>query len=193
MRLSSPPLNLLSFRTQCSTSTTPSATANSTPTIPSIMPLSTGSYTQGENLPGNQQSESAAPSSKLATNATTGNTSQRGGWRAVTTHSSSYLLCRVVVVGGGGQNDEHTNTCYTPFANPGRSSMARTYALTFINNVYQKEIDVLEKIRMEAEEKLLRLVKKKEHAMTWHKHKVSLVNQYRQEQSRLDFDTIKSY
>jgi hypothetical protein len=63
-------------------------------------------------------------------------------------------------------------------------------ALTFINNVYQKEIDALEKIRMEAEEKLLRLVKKKEHAMTWHKHKVSLVNQYRQEQSRLDFDTI---
>jgi hypothetical protein len=63
-------------------------------------------------------------------------------------------------------------------------------ALTFINNVYQKEIDALEKIRMEAEEKLLRLVKKKEHAMTWHKHKVSLVNQYRQEQSRLYFDTM---
>jgi hypothetical protein len=63
-------------------------------------------------------------------------------------------------------------------------------AVTFLNNAYQKEIDALEKIRMDAEQKLTCLAKKKEHALSWYRHKVSMINQYRQIQSKLDFDNI---
>jgi hypothetical protein len=63
-------------------------------------------------------------------------------------------------------------------------------AVTFLNNAYQKEIDALEKIKMDAEDKLLGLSKKKDQAVAWYRHKVHMVNQYRQIQDKLDFDTI---
>jgi hypothetical protein len=62
--------------------------------------------------------------------------------------------------------------------------------VTFLNNAYQKEIDALEKIRMDAEEKLTGLAKKKDHALSWYRHKVQMINQYRQLQAKLDLDTI---
>jgi hypothetical protein len=63
-------------------------------------------------------------------------------------------------------------------------------AVTFLNNAYQKEIDALEKIKMDAEDKLLGLSKKKDQAVAWYRHKVHMMNQYRQIQDKLDFDTI---
>jgi PleD family two-component response regulator len=58
-------------------------------------------------------------------------------------------------------------------------------AVTFLNNAYQKEIDALEKIRMDAEEKKLTgLAKKKDHALSWYRHKVQMINQYRRASCR---------